>query len=40
MNQQAVDCANKLKERFVPINGVMTTRFYDHYVEKIIDKIV
>ena len=32
--EQAVDYANKLKERFVPINGVMTTRFYDHYVMK------
>lgn len=32
--EQAVDYANKLKEQFVPINGIMTTRFYDHYVEK------
>ena len=36
--EQAVDYANKLKEHFVPINGVMTARFYDHYVEKIIEE--
>ena len=36
--EQAVDHVNKLKERFIPINGVMTTRFYNHYVEKIIEE--
>ena len=34
---QAVEFANELKENFVPLAGVMTTRFYNHYVEKIIE---
>ena len=36
--EQAEGYAKSLREQFVNVIGVMTTVFYDRYVEKIIDE--
>lgn len=36
--EQAEGYAKSLRKKFVNIIGVMTTAFYDHYVEKVIDE--
>lgn len=36
--EQAGRYANSLREQLVNVIGVMTTAFYDHYVEKVIDE--
>ena len=34
--EEAEQFTRKIRERYTPVIGVIATRFYDHYVEKII----